>query len=245
MEVKIFQVDSFTSDVFKGNPAGVCITESSLDEEMMLAIAAEMSLSETAFLSLNTMQLRWFTPETEVALCGHGTLATAHVLREQGLYSTGDTIEFGTLSGALTAQLDHDDIHLVFPAPILDMRASINTDLLHGLGLDVADVIAYGQFDNKQLIVINDESLIEQLEPDFRTRTVPAPPQPGGRAAVPGPSGGGSRAARPGRAWRSRRQSSPCGCRHSRSAPWWSRSARRRSTPARRAWCTCRATRRR
>ncbi len=55
----------------------------------MLAIAAEMSLSETAFLSLNTMQLRWFTPETEVALCGHGTLATAHVLREQGLYSTG------------------------------------------------------------------------------------------------------------------------------------------------------------
>ncbi|HHX8453844.1 TPA: PhzF family phenazine biosynthesis protein [Vibrio diabolicus] len=166
MEVKIFQVDSFTSDVFKGNPAGVCITESNLDEEMMLAIAAEMSLSETAFLSLNTMQLRWFTPETEVALCGHGTLATAHVLREQGLYNTGDTIEFVTLSGVLTAQLDHDDIHLVFPAPILDMRASINTDLLHGLGLDVADVIAYGQFDNKQLIVINDESLIEQLEPD-------------------------------------------------------------------------------
>lgn len=152
MEVKIFQVDSFTSDVFKGNPAGVCITESSLDEEMMLAIAAEMSLSETAFLSLNTMQLRWFTPETEVALCGHGTLATAHVLREQGLYSTGDTIEFSTLSGVLTAQLDHDGIHLVFPAPLLDMRASINTDLLHGLGLDVADVIAYGQFDNKQLL---------------------------------------------------------------------------------------------
>ncbi|MDW1810654.1 PhzF family phenazine biosynthesis isomerase, partial [Vibrio sp. Vb2362] len=98
MEVKIFQVDSFTSEVFKGNPAGVCITESSLDEETMLAIAAEMSLSETAFLSLNTMQLRWFTPRTEVALCGHGTLATAHVLKEQGLYNTGDTIEFVTLS---------------------------------------------------------------------------------------------------------------------------------------------------
>ncbi|EPT9252787.1 PhzF family phenazine biosynthesis protein [Vibrio alginolyticus] len=167
MEVEIFQVDSFTSEVFKGNPAGVCITESSLDEETMLAIAAEMSLSETAFLSLSTMQLRWFTPRTEVALCGHGTLATAHVLKEQGLYNTGDTIEFATLSGVLTAQLDHEEIHLVFPAPTLDMRASINKDLLHGLGLDAANVVAYGQFDNKQLVVINDEFVLEQLDPDF------------------------------------------------------------------------------
>ncbi|TXX74581.1 PhzF family phenazine biosynthesis protein, partial [Vibrio cholerae] len=61
MEVSIFQVDSFTSEVFKGNPAGVCITETSLDEATMRVIAAEMAVSETAFLSLSTMQLRWFT----------------------------------------------------------------------------------------------------------------------------------------------------------------------------------------
>uniref|UniRef100_UPI00188CA48A PhzF family phenazine biosynthesis protein n=1 Tax=Vibrio anguillarum TaxID=55601 RepID=UPI00188CA48A len=112
MEVGIFQVDSFTSEVFKGNPAGVCITETSLDEVTMLAIAAEMAVSETAFLSLDMMQLRWFTPEVEVSLCGHGTLAVAHVLKEQGMYKTGEILEFQTLSGTLTAHLDENNIHL-------------------------------------------------------------------------------------------------------------------------------------
>ncbi|EKO3771256.1 PhzF family phenazine biosynthesis protein [Vibrio metschnikovii] len=167
MEVGIFQVDSFTSEVFKGNPAGVCITETSLDEATMLAIAAEMAVSETAFLSLDTMQLRWFTPEVEVSLCGHGTLAVAHVLKEQGMYKTGDILEFQTLSGTLTAHLDENNIHLLFPSPNLDMNVSPNIDILNFLGLSQSSLIAYGEFDHKQLIVINSESILNELMPDF------------------------------------------------------------------------------
>ncbi len=167
MDVNIFQVDSFTSEVFKGNPAGVCITETSLDEATMFAIAAEMAVSETAFLALDTMQLRWFTPVVEVSLCGHGTLAVAHILREQGFYNTGDTLEFKTLSGVLSAHLDEDNIHLLFPAPSLDMQESPNLDLLKSLGLAQSNLIAYGQFDTKQLIVIDNESILKALSPDF------------------------------------------------------------------------------
>ena len=167
MDVSIFQVDSFTSEVFKGNPAGVCITENSLDKATMLAIATEMAVSETAFLSLSTMQLRWFTPEVEVSLCGHGTLAVAHILREQGLCKTGDVLEFKTLSGILTAYLDEDNIHLQFPAPSLDMQVPPNVDLLDCLGLTPSTLIHYAQFDTKQLIVINSESVLRDLAPDF------------------------------------------------------------------------------
>ncbi|KOO09820.1 phenazine biosynthesis protein PhzF, partial [Vibrio xuii] len=73
MELQIYQVDAFASELFKGNPAGVCITDTALEESLMLAIAAEMAVSETAFLALDTMQLKWFTPQVEVKLCGHGT----------------------------------------------------------------------------------------------------------------------------------------------------------------------------
>ncbi len=73
MDIDIYQVDSFTLEPFKGNPAGVCIMERSLDETMMFAIAAEMAVSETAFLSLEDMRLRWFTPKVEVELCYHST----------------------------------------------------------------------------------------------------------------------------------------------------------------------------
>ena len=94
MELDIYQVDSFTTETFKGNPAGVCITDQPLEESLMFAIAAEMAVSETAFLSLSDMRLRWFTPEVEVKLCGHGTLAVAHVLKQQAKIATGDSITF-------------------------------------------------------------------------------------------------------------------------------------------------------
>ncbi len=83
MKLKIYQVDSFASQAFQGNPAGVCITEEPLDQKLMLSIAAEMSVSETAFLSLSNNTLKWFTPTTEVELCGHGTLAVAHIMKER------------------------------------------------------------------------------------------------------------------------------------------------------------------
>ncbi|MBD0785602.1 PhzF family phenazine biosynthesis protein [Vibrio sp. Y2-5] len=167
MELYVYQVDSFTSEVFKGNPAGVCITDTALDESTMFAIAAEMAVSETAFLVTDTMQLRWFTPEVEVKLCGHGTLAVAHVLQEQGLYQVGDRIEFNTLSGVLTAELGTEDIHLTFPAPELSMDVEIDEQLIERLGIPRPQVVDYGCFDSKQLIVINDEAHLHQLNPDF------------------------------------------------------------------------------
>ncbi|MEZ9417222.1 PhzF family phenazine biosynthesis protein, partial [Vibrio sp. 10N.286.49.E1] len=96
MELEIHQVDSFTAQAFKGNPAGVCISQEPLEESLMFSIAEEMAVSETAFLALSTMTLKWFTPEVEVELCGHGTLATVHILKDKGLVKAGDSVVFNT-----------------------------------------------------------------------------------------------------------------------------------------------------
>lgn len=116
VDLDIYQVDSFTTQAFKGNPAGVCISQEPLNEALMFSIAEEMAVSETAFLVLNTMTLKWFTPEVEVKLCGHGTLATVHVLKEQGLVKTGDKVVFDTLSGELSATVRESSIELDFPS---------------------------------------------------------------------------------------------------------------------------------
>ncbi len=167
MEINIYQVDSFTSQLFTGNPAAVCITDVGLDEATMLSIAAEMAVSETAFLALDSMQLRWFTPQVEVKLCGHGTLAVAHILKQQGRYNFGDTIEFHTLSGTLQAYINHETIELFFPAAELTLGAEIDLALIAGLGLAPSDILDYGLFDTKQLIVVSNEDLVRNLEPDF------------------------------------------------------------------------------
>ena len=118
--MKLFIVDAFTSTAFKGNAAAVCLVEDRvLDVAQMQNIAREMNLSETAFVSRNgdIFDLRWFTPQVEVALCGHATLATAHVLWEQKLLALDDVATFGTESGILTATRESDGwIKLDFPA---------------------------------------------------------------------------------------------------------------------------------
>ena len=102
MQVKIFQVDAFTDKQFTGNPAAVCPLESWLPDELMQAIALENNLSETAFFvpGQRPMRIRWFTPTTEVELCGHATLGSAHVLSHHLAFS-GDRITFDSLSGPL------------------------------------------------------------------------------------------------------------------------------------------------
>ncbi|MBD3277080.1 MAG: PhzF family phenazine biosynthesis isomerase [Candidatus Aegiribacteria sp.] len=167
MELSIYQVDAFTSETFKGNPAGVCITEVGLDETTMLSIAGEMALSETAFLALDTMQLRWFTPKCEIKLCGHGTLAAAHVMNELGLGSAGERIEFNTLSGVLWTEIDNQRIHLYFPAPELDMEASVNPELTGSLGISPESIIDHGVFNSKELLVLDGEDKISGLSPNF------------------------------------------------------------------------------
>jgi PhzF family phenazine biosynthesis protein len=118
MGIEIHQVDSFTDRPFAGNPAGVCILPGPAHEDWMQAVAREMNLSEIAFLHPegDGYRLRWFTPAVEVPLCGHATLASAHILWETGLLPPDQDARFLTLSGPLTARKQDDWIHLDFPA---------------------------------------------------------------------------------------------------------------------------------
>jgi PhzF family phenazine biosynthesis protein len=118
MSLRITQVDSFTNRPFAGNPAGVCILPKAADPAWMLNIAREMNLAETAFLvrQKDGYDLRWFTPTVEVDLCGHATLASAHVLWEDGHLKQNEQARFHTKSGLLTADKNDGWIELDFPA---------------------------------------------------------------------------------------------------------------------------------
>jgi PhzF family phenazine biosynthesis protein len=167
MNLDIYQVDAFTSAPFKGNPAGVCITEQPLSEELMFSIAQEMAVSETAFLTLSNMNLRWFTPEIEVKLCGHGTLAMTHILVERGDLNIGESVTFQTLSGPLNAAVLEDGIELDFPQTNLQLDQEFNVPLLEALGIKPQDIAAYGEFDSKVFIQVNSESTVLGLTPNF------------------------------------------------------------------------------
>src|SRR5438445_607603 len=114
MGLRIVQVDAFASRPFSGNPAGVCVLPAPRDERWMQDVAAEMNLAETAFLHQENggYRLRWFTPAVEVALCGHATLASAHVLWEEGHLPADQQARFHTQSGLLTADRAGDWIEL-------------------------------------------------------------------------------------------------------------------------------------
>ena len=133
MAIKIIQVDAFASVPFSGNPAAVCLLDRPRDDGWMQKVAAEMNLSETAFLTPagdgggrggdggrgwegSCFGLRWFAPKAEVDLCGHATLASAHVLWEEGILPAGETARFDTKSGSLTAEKRGGLIEMDFPA---------------------------------------------------------------------------------------------------------------------------------
>ena len=113
----LFQVDAFASAPFTGNPAAVCLLDSQREASWMQAVAAEMNLSETAFVWRESegMGLRWFTPAVEVALCGHATLSAAHILWETGEFQRSESIVFQTASGSLESRLRDGWIELDFP----------------------------------------------------------------------------------------------------------------------------------
>lgn len=115
--VAVYQVDAFTARPFAGNPAAVCVLPTVRDTAWMQGVAAEMNLSETAFLrpQSTSYRLRWFTPTHEVDLCGHATLASAHVLWTEGFLAPEDTVQFETTSGVLTATRDEKWITMDFP----------------------------------------------------------------------------------------------------------------------------------
>ena len=127
--MRLYQVDAFTDQPFRGNPAAVCLLDEARDDDWMQAVAGEMNLSETAFLlpGDERFNLRWFTPSVEVELCGHATLASAHTLWETGAVATDEAIEFDTRSGILSARRSGDWIELDFPA-MPEQEASCNVD---------------------------------------------------------------------------------------------------------------------
>lgn len=162
----IYQVDAFTSEPFKGNPAAVCVLEEPADPQWMQAVAAEMNLSETAFVSPRTdgFDLRWFTPTQEEGLCGHATLATAHVLFEQGMLNHQERAVFFTKSGELhvTPHNDAAEYKMRFPAePATEMPPP--PILLRTL--DVSPVFtAQNRMD--VLLHVQDEATVRSLQPN-------------------------------------------------------------------------------
>ena len=167
MSIPIFQVDAFTNQPFKGNPAGVCLLEAPQPDEWMLGIAREMNLSETAFLlpEGSAYRLRWFTPAVEVSLCGHATLASAHILWEQGCLRADQSAVFHTLSGELTAMRTADGwIALDFPARFSQL-VEAPEDMLAALGLD--EPLFVGKYREDYLVEVGDEKIVRALRPDF------------------------------------------------------------------------------
>ncbi len=160
----IFQVDAFTSTLYMGNPAAVCPLESWLDDRLMQLIARENNLSETAFIVPDGAhyQIRWFTPNTEVDLCGHATLASAFVLFEV-LGHQGKEILFKSNSGILTVKKEGDLLQMDFPAlPFTKIDPS--TALIEAIKI-TPDEVYQSTFDT--LCIFNDAELIKQAKPDL------------------------------------------------------------------------------
>ncbi len=163
--MKIFQVDAFTSKAFSGNPAGVCVLTHPKVDSWMQDVAREMNLSETAFLirKADGYSLRWFTPKVEVELCGHGTLASAHVLLREGFARGGDRIMFHTASGLLTAWQEDDWIGLDFPSKP-DKEVPITDDLMAALGVPLR-YAGLSHFDH--IVEVDSEEVLRGINPDF------------------------------------------------------------------------------
>jgi PhzF family phenazine biosynthesis protein len=164
---RIYQVDAFTDRPFAGNPAGVCILAEPREDSWMQALAAEMNLSETAFLVPveGGFNLRWFSPGMEIDLCGHATLASAHVLWQTGVLPAGAQARFHTRSGLLTCDRRGDWIEMDFPAT---PPAEIATPpgLLDALGVGGAAYAGRTKFD--YFVELTDAGLVRALAPDMR-----------------------------------------------------------------------------
>ena len=165
--MEIYQVDAFTDRPFAGNPAAVCLLPEEREDSWMQNVAAEMNLAETAFLLRRPdgWGLRWFTPEMEVDLCGHATLASAHVLWEAGRLASSATARFHTKSGLLTATLRGAEIELDFPEET-PFASDPPSRLLQALGAGKALWVGRNRLDF--LVELESENAVRNLRPDFR-----------------------------------------------------------------------------
>ena len=168
-KVPFFQVDAFTKKPFRGNPAAVCFMSCELNDDVYQSIAKEMNLSETAFVEQaekpGVYKLRWFTPKREAPLCGHATLATAHVLFERFGVNM-EKLSFQTLSGVLYAEKVSDGVRLDFPRndPV---RIETPDSLLEALGLSACVEVQYSETNQKLLIRLDNQIQVLGIQPDY------------------------------------------------------------------------------
>lgn len=163
--MKLFTIDAFTNRPFAGNQAAICLIERERTADWMQSVAAEMNLSETAFVRRlkDGFELRWFTPAMEVELCGHATLAAAHALWTEAFVDAKEAIRFHTKSGVLTCTTAGDLIELDFPAiPVEEVTAPAG--LLEALGV-TPTFIAHSKFD--KFVVVDSEQVVRSMTPDF------------------------------------------------------------------------------
>lgn len=163
MKLPLFQIDAFTGHLFGGNPAAVVLLESWLPDHVLAAIAAENNLAETAFIipGSDEIPLRWFTPSVEVDLCGHATLAAAHVILRH-LSPSADQVTFSTRSGNLRVTREEDRLTLDFPARP-GMPAEVSEELVSALGIRPREVLVARDV----LAIFDCESEVKNLRPDF------------------------------------------------------------------------------
>ncbi len=173
MKTPIYQVDAFADEAFKGNPAAVCLLSAPRNDVWMQNLAAEMNLSETAFVYEEDggTRLRWFTPQAEVDLCGHATLASAHVLWESGKLGAQDAARFQTRSGELTAERKGQWIELNFPAQPPE-ASDAKKELEEALGTR----IVYAGFNGSDFLAeVENADAVRKLQPDLkRVAALPA-----------------------------------------------------------------------
>src|SRR5690242_10608271 len=173
MPIRIVQVDAFTDRPFAGNPAAVCVLREPKPDQWLRDVAREMNLSETAFLTPvdGEYHLRWLTPAVEVDLCGHATVASAHVLWQDGHLPKGTQARFHTRSGLLTADRRGEWIELNFP-PKLAETAEPPAELLPALGIRQPRYVGKNAFD--YLVEVDSEETLRALSPDHSTlRKIP------------------------------------------------------------------------
>lgn len=165
MAQSVVVVDAFTDRAFSGNPAAVCVMAAAADDGWMQRVAREMNLSETAFVFPETdgFRLRWFTPTMEVELCGHATLASAHVLWESGQLAEHEMARFHTRSGVLTAERRGSLVIMDFPA-VPEEKADAPAGLLEALGVR-AVYVGKNKFD--YLVEVENEVAVRALQPDL------------------------------------------------------------------------------
>lgn len=165
MKTPLFVVDAFANRPFSGNPAAVCLLPNPGDPRWMQELAREMNLSETAFLHEEggRLSLRWFTPELEVDLCGHATLATAHVLGESGRVSSDREILFQSLSGPLTARRQREETALDLPSFSTE-PGTASESLLQALRAAPSYI---GSTRGMELLLLDSEEEVRRLRPDY------------------------------------------------------------------------------